>query len=249
MEYILLFLLGWIVVCLPALIFTVVANGRRRNEIKELKRNLIDLSSQLIRLENHIRAEAAQAQPSPAATPAVKITSQETQPIAAPVASVPPTPFAPPTATEKPQAPVPPQVEPTIAVPPLAHIEPADTTPPVEEPKVIVPVPPPPPPPRIAPEPEQPPIAASSDASPWLNVPQQPEHASARVRASSMLSDFHSDAKAAFTPQLPKQSKKTSSISFEELVGTNLLPKLGIAIVVIGVGFLVAAKWGSFSPW
>src|ERR1700759_2494420 len=243
MDYIPLFLLGWIVVCLPALIFTAVANGRRRNEITDLKNNLADLSKQLGRLESRIQAEALQAQIAPAvAAPTVKITSQETQPIAAPVASVPPTPFAPPTATEKPQAPVPPQVEPTIAVPPLAHIEPAATTPPIEEPKVIVPVPPPPPPPRIAPEPERPPIASSSDASPWLNVPQQPEHASARVRASSMLSDFHSDAKAAFTPQLPKQSKKTSSISFEELVGTNLLPKLGIAIVVIGVGFLVAAK-------
>jgi hypothetical protein len=38
-------------------------------------------------------------------------------------------------------------------------------------------------------------------------------------------------------------------MSVEEKLGTNWLPKLGIAIVVIGVGFLVAAKWGGFAPW
>ncbi len=67
-----------------------------------------------------------------------------------------------------------------------------------------------------------------------------------------MLSDFSSDARIALTPQLPKQPKqpkKKSSISLEELVGTNLLPKLGITIVVIGVGFLVAAKVDSIPHW
>ena len=42
---------------------------------------------------------------------------------------------------------------------------------------------------------------------------------------------------------------KKSSASLEETLGTNWLPKLGITIVVLGVGFLVAAKWGSFAAW
>ena len=47
----------------------------------------------------------------------------------------------------------------------------------------------------------------------------------------------------------PVSAAKKSSASLEETLGTNWLPKLGIAIVVIGVGFLVAAKWGSFAAW
>ena len=35
----------------------------------------------------------------------------------------------------------------------------------------------------------------------------------------------------------------------EEALGTNWLPKLGITILVIGVGFLVGSSWANFAPW
>jgi Predicted membrane protein (DUF2339) len=279
MEYIPLVLFGWLIVCLPAIIITVVANNRRRDEITNLKNSLADVTNQLERLEHRVQAQTAQAvPPAQAAPPAIKISPQEAQPAAAPVTPAEPVretivPAA--VVPEKPQAPVAPVLSPIpqqpVVAPPIAaqtqpdaEPKPATPAPPpnfpqtkppvndqvIDEPRVVVP---PPPPPKVVPEPERPPIAAkTNEASPWLNVPQEPEHASARVRATSMLTDFKSDARVALTPQLPqlpKQPKKKSSISLEELVGTNLLPKLGIAIVVIGVGFLVAAKWGSFAPW
>ncbi|HSK44891.1 MAG TPA: DUF2339 domain-containing protein, partial [Candidatus Binatia bacterium] len=67
---------------------------------------------------------------------------------------------------------------------------------------------------------------------------------SARVSASTGSAGF-SSTPAAHRIETPRKS----SMSVEEKLGTNWLPKLGIAIVVIGVGFLVAAKWGGFAPW
>jgi uncharacterized membrane protein len=58
---------------------------------------------------------------------------------------------------------------------------------------------------------------------------------SARVTASSGSAGFTSTP-AAREQKLPQKS----SMSVEEKLGTNWLPKLGIAIVVIGVGFLVS---------
>ena len=274
MEYIPLVLFGWLIVCLPAIIITVVANNRRRDEITNLKNSLAGVTKQLERLEHRVQAQTAQAVPPvqaaapiEAITPAIKISPQETRPAAAPVTpTVPVREKVVPAAVvpEKPQAPVPPPIpqEPVIAPAMAAQRqsqgESKPATLPASQAPIPQPTPPfadearvvPPPPPRIEPTPERPPVAArTNEASPWLNVSQEPEHASARVRATSMLSDFSSDARIALTPQLPKLPHKKSSISLEELVGTNLLPKLGITIVVFGVGFLVAAKWGSFAPW
>ena len=51
MEYILLFLFAWMVVCLPAIIVTLVANNRRRREIAELNDKIANLTRQLETLE------------------------------------------------------------------------------------------------------------------------------------------------------------------------------------------------------
>ena len=58
MEYILLFLFGWMVVCLPAIIVTLVANNRRRRETAELNDKITNLTRQLETLERRSRAEA-----------------------------------------------------------------------------------------------------------------------------------------------------------------------------------------------
>src|SRR5476649_164769 len=88
MEYILLFLFGWMVVCLPAIIVTVVANNRRRRETGELSDRITDLTRQLEVLERRSRTEAShepQASPlAPAGVPAVRISPEETR-AAAPV--------------------------------------------------------------------------------------------------------------------------------------------------------------------
>jgi Predicted membrane protein (DUF2339) len=46
-----------------------------------------------------------------------------------------------------------------------------------------------------------------------------------------------------------KPAPKKRSRSFEEMLGMRWLPILGIAAVVIGVGFLVGSQWGSFPHW
>lgn len=45
------------------------------------------------------------------------------------------------------------------------------------------------------------------------------------------------------------EEKRRKQVSLEELVGTNLLPKVGVVIVVLGVGYLTASKWEIFAPW
>ena len=71
MEYILLFLLGWMVVCLPAIVVTAVANNRRRRETSELNDEIVSLSRQLDALERRTRVDATHVQPSAAPAPAV----------------------------------------------------------------------------------------------------------------------------------------------------------------------------------
>src|SRR6478672_9258640 len=88
MEYILLFLLGWMVVCLPAIVVTAVANNRRRRETSELNDKIVSLSRQLDALERRTRVDAAHVQPPAESTPAVaamKISAEETRPAASPV--------------------------------------------------------------------------------------------------------------------------------------------------------------------
>src|SRR5689334_3366474 len=92
MEYILLFFLGWMVVCLPAIVVTAVANNRRRRETSELNDKIVSLSRQLDALERRTRVDAAHVQPSAAPAPAVaamKISAGETRPAASPVSPLP----------------------------------------------------------------------------------------------------------------------------------------------------------------
>src|SRR5258708_15055341 len=80
MEYLFLGVLGWIVLCSPALIFAAVANGRRRRENKELTQRITSLTKQLEVLEHRLdaavnAAHVAAAQPA-AAIPQVRILSE-----------------------------------------------------------------------------------------------------------------------------------------------------------------------------
>jgi Predicted membrane protein (DUF2339) len=256
MEYILLFLFGWMVVCLPAIIVTLVANNRRRRETGDLSDRITDLTRQLEVLERRSRTEAShepQASPlAPAGVPAVRISPEETQVAALPATT--PAPVREPVAMEKPlmptaSLPTPPPppavVAPTIAAQAQPHSQPKPVeiggiplTPaparhrPAEIPSVVAPPPPPPPPP-----PPKPPVVPPQPQMPGMD-------ASAHVHASAGSANFN-PVSTAYDIVSPKKR----GMSLEEMLGTNWLPKLGITAIVIGVGFLVANKWGGFAPW
>jgi hypothetical protein len=277
MEYILLFLLGWMVVCLPAIVVTAVANNRRRRETSELNDKIVSLSRQLDALERRTRLDAAHVQPAAApaaAVTAMKISAEETRPAAPPVIPIavqePLLPERPAPRVSTPLSPPPP---PAVAAPLTAHAQ--LPTQPTTQPKPVevggiplTPVPrthppevaPPQPPPKA---PAISPVAATVPPLPAPPAAKAPEAAMAMSVGSSVLQPpmsgmtgsarvSGSAGSAGFTPTpaaRPIQTPKKPSMSMEEKLGTNWLPKLGIAIVVIGVGFLVAAKWGGFAPW
>src|SRR5215831_10076725 len=139
MEYILLFVFGWMVVCAPAIIVTLVANNRRRRETAELNDRITTLTRQLETLE---RRSHAQASPAPQATsaehsaPALKISPEETKaapppavvaaPVREPVVEKPPPPISIPTPPPPPVA-APPIAAQTPAQPPVqAHPKPVE---------------------------------------------------------------------------------------------------------------------------
>src|SRR5258708_11327893 len=83
MEYLFLGVLGWIVLCSPALIFAAVANARRRRQNEELTQRITSLTKQHEGLEHRLDAavKAAQVAPQPAAPiPQVRILSETAAP-------------------------------------------------------------------------------------------------------------------------------------------------------------------------
>src|ERR1051325_3290687 len=114
MEYVFLFFFGWMVVCLPAIIFTAVANSRRRRETAELNDRITALSRQLAHLEQRSR-EGVLSPQSVAPSPAMKITTEEARGIVPPQAAQPPKP-----AYEPVSYPTPPPPPPAAVAPPVA---------------------------------------------------------------------------------------------------------------------------------
>ncbi len=190
MEYVLLFFFAWVVVCLPAIIYTAVANSRRRNETAQLNDRITTLSRQLENLEHRMRVDAAQAShpsPAPQAAPAPPIAAA---PLPAMRISV---------------------EETRSGAPSRPVVAPAHRPAAIEKPETTA-VPPPPPP-------MMPPAAVP----PAMELPVEADE-----------------------PAAPAKKRKAS---LEDIIGANWLPKLAVTIIVIGVGFLIAAKWMDFSAW
>jgi hypothetical protein len=241
MEYVFLFFFGWMVVCLPAIIYTAVANSRRRRETAELNDRITALSRQLAFLEQRSR-EGAPSPQAVASSPAMKVTAEEARGVVPPQAAQPARPAYEPVSYPTPPPPPPVAAPAHLAAPP----KPVEPLTPKVYPPVQPPVSKPAQPPMAAPAPPASekvaaPITAGMNLPPKPPVPQQP--ASAQVRSAAGYSNFNLGAAS---PPLPEKKR---SASLEETLGTNWLPKLGIAIVVIGVGFLIAAKWGDLTPW
>src|SRR5579884_1439199 len=155
MEYIFLFLFGWLVVCLPSIVIALVANSRRQREIAELNDKVIQLSWQLEGLKQRSVAESPHVSPAtvaPAAvTPtAVKISAEEAR------------------ASQATIAPSIPAREPVERTPERT----SERTPePQLEPQIVLPAPPPPP---IVAPPAETPIAESKSPD-VAKTPVHPE--------------------------------------------------------------------------
>src|SRR5258708_3688175 len=234
MEYLFLGVLGWIVLCSPALIFAAVANGRRRRENKELTQRITSLTKQLEVLDHRcdaiVRSIQAVSHPAPevrilSETPAARPVATPTQPPAQPAAQ--------PSAQPLVAQPVPPPPIPKPAAAPAAPI-----APPHEAPKPPAPtVAPPPPPPR------PPMVSPASAALPGMGIgaaaQPSPANISARVQAPA-THPLHRGAVVAPSPVAPK---KAASEGLEEKIGLKWFARIGIIIVVLGIALLIASKW------
>src|SRR6476660_9668271 len=87
MEYIPVVLFGWMVVCAPAIIITMIANNRRRHEISEVNNTIADLTRRLAGLEHRLvnAPHASQTAPSAAVAPAMRIAAEEVRVATPPV--------------------------------------------------------------------------------------------------------------------------------------------------------------------
>src|SRR5205807_1070102 len=106
------------------------------------------------------------------------------------------------------------------------------------------------------PKPVPPPVPAKPPVSPASPTPAQPVTTSASHASQPAMPGMTRPLQP--PPRPPVQTgvlsgaashaevpvKKKKSISLEEMVGTNWLPKLGITAVVVGVALLVASQWG-----
>jgi hypothetical protein len=249
MEWVFIAFIAWVVVCLPAIIFTAIANSNRRNEIAQLNDRISTLTRQLESL--HHAAQQSSSQIAQPAAPVMRVSAEEARtvatthlPIAPPVQQ--PAPAAPVSAPTPP--PPKPVVQPPIAAPPQPPAPPRPVevggiplTPKPQPPASSLPTAQPaapviPPPARH--------IPAALSGETVTQQPPQSVSASARVSGNAGTSGFRIGDHV-----LSVATPTKLGISWEEMIGTNWLPKLGISIIVVGVGFLMGTMWGSFSPW
>ena len=102
--------------------------------------------------------------------------------------------------------------------------------------------PPPAPRPMVTPPVPATPTAAAQVPPPKPVVPP-PAAMSASVRPPAQTAPLVRPA-APFAPPKPAVPKKKFSEAFEEMVGTNWLPKLGVVILFVGLASWIASQWG-----
>src|SRR5215813_12361975 len=295
MEYLFFFLVGWLVVCLPALIYARVIEGRRRRDAAATEEKFKQVVKNLEFLEQRLRSlqfaeppkEAASPQPGVQVLPQPAATPQPAASHAAPPAYaslVAPKPAsaekpAPPVASPAPPSPVPTQVPQAAAasgpVQPVcskcgAGLAPAaqfcircGTPVDVLKPAAQPPAAPPPPPPAMEPktadaglrttQPESRPAAAPAVPPPSPVQPMKPAPAAPspppRPTAPPPVPARTAAPSVAAAASVAKPVPRKPSRSFEEIVGTNWLPKLAVVILVVGVALLTANQWQHVTSW
>jgi hypothetical protein len=140
-----------------------------------------------------------------------------------------------------------PASQPAVAKPPAAETA-VRVTPPETKPAT----PPPPPAPLPVTKPPaattQPPLSVAASIPPAVvQRPPVPQTAPA-ARPPSPPKPAPPSAAPTFA-SVAKPVPKKPSRSFEEIVGTNWLPKLGAVILVVGVALLTATQWQHVTSW
>ena len=212
-------------------VYSYVLERRRRRDKEELSEQISTFRARLFLLEDQVKRAAA----TPAATQAQAAQSPATiqaRPAeTAPVAREP-------VVTEKHpvESPAPPP-------PPIVRVLPQEPAP-QQKPAPL----------PATPAITQPVSAASAPRSQPTIPPASPADASAGQRAPQ------TPAMTAPTPATPVrppsapsiravEKPKKKSIAWEELLGTNVIPKIAVVAVVVGLGFLLAQKWTDFPKW
>jgi uncharacterized membrane protein len=240
-------------VCLIALLIYVRRiESRRSHDAREISNYIAALTSRIHALEQQVKQQSTSAPPAapvmkPATSPVAHVPISEPKPAAPapqPPKPVPPLPPAvavpsPPKAPTAGGAPLTSPAHPPQAVqPPIAAAAAANAAP--SKPQIA---PATPLPPKPAPVPQPSATAASHAVRPLIPgmvKPVQGLSPATPVERVPFSSGPYAEAQA------PKKEKR--AFSLEETLGRNWFPKVGIALIVIGMAFLMRVVWGNLSP-
>jgi hypothetical protein len=125
MGYFILALFVWFLLCLPALIYAMVVNGRRRQEARELGDKITSLTKELDQLRLRFEYAVKRGQVAPQTADASPVRTVTETPAVRPVAAPPPTPAQPVPPLEK----LAPPVSKPVVSPPPPPSQPAAKTP------------------------------------------------------------------------------------------------------------------------
>jgi hypothetical protein len=256
----------FVLVCFVAiLIYARTIEDRRRKDNEKLSEHIAALISRVHALEQQAKVPGLATPPVAAEKPATATHASAAPTISAPtpLAPKPATPPASPAVQIFPRVPVTaPTPSPKPAAPaipattsakdttqaPIAAAAAASAAPPAKEPVTAQPMAASQ---SIAPKAETaaPEVASASHAATLplraMTRPSQPQLRAASEGPVPFSTGPYAEATA--TKAAPNKEKKVS-LSLEEAVGTNWLPKIGITAVVIGIALLTASQWGSFAP-
>lgn len=221
----------FVAVC-AAFIYTNIVEKRRRRDSDELMQQISSLTSRLYEME---RNQTAMRQEMKAAAAA-----RTTEPVPPPAAAAAPViTTAPRPATEPPKPMVPPEAPTPAPIKVTIEPEPArPAPPPMPVPPTVAAHEPKPPvvPPAVAPAVPKPPADASHREPPPIAARVAPP-APARPAPLSIT-------QPPAQPSAPPAAKAAAR-SVEWNIGTNLLPKIGIVLLVLGLAWLASWIWSS----
>lgn len=205
-------------------------------QIVELKTHAVELKTEDLKTREHHALETAKVPVETAPKPtALHPVAVEVRPVPTPVPPPPKPPVRPVVVTEPPPKPVVPVIP---VAPPFAASTDVKVTILSEEAGKVPEGPVAPPPPPFVPA--QKPVVAAASHTVTMNMPAVRPPATQASSTTVPLGNYS-------TPKRPlidsQKLRRPGGVSFEEAIGANLLPKVGIAILVIGVALLTAANW------
>src|SRR5215472_1597306 len=216
----------FLVVCVPIAFYAYFVDRRRKRSAQEFSEHLAVLTARVYKLEEQAKQALSAVAAHAAATP----TAPAHAPLPTPVAEKPAPVFPTPAATPPPPRSIASPQPPSVSIPIAAHPQPAQTQP----------APPPPPSPiPSAPRPSAG-VSAPTGQSVGSTLPPPPPRTTPLPPAPPVQPRA---AVATGASRAPQPVVKKPRRSFEEFVGVRLFSILGIAAIVVGVGYLLGHKW------